>query len=418
VIASPRMIRMVLGPGRPAPLRVGIVGAGFAATSHADALARLPEVQLLGVAGTSRDKAEVAAARLGAERAYPDYRALLDDPDIDAVHDCTPTNLHAEVNRAALAAGKHVLSEKPLAMDSHQTAALAEQAASARGLSGVCFNYRHYPLVAQARAMLAAGDIGPVHLVHGGYLQDWLLWDEDWNWRLEPEKAGATRAVGDIGSHWLDLAQHVTGDQVAAVMADLFTVHAKRWRPSGGVHTFEQAPGAGGGAGETSPGRPVQVAVETDDAAAVMLRFSSGARGTLTISQVSAGWKNRLFLEIDAARASLRWDQEAPNHLRIGRRDAENGDLVRDPSLLAPEAAALAHYPGGHQEGWPDALRNLFEDFYRAAAARDRGEPYQGSYATFSSAHQVALIVEAVLQSHRRGGWVQVGETRDEGVSE
>jgi predicted dehydrogenase len=405
------MIGMLRGSGRDGPLRVGIVGTGFAATSHADALARLPGVRLFGLAGTSKDKAEAAAARLGAERGYADFRAMLDDPDVDAVHDCTPNYAHAEVNAAALAAGKHVLSEKPLAMDSSQTAELAEQAATARGVSGVCFNYRHYPLVAQARAMLAAGDIGPVHLVHGGYLQDWLLWEEDWNWRLEPGKAGATRAVGDIGSHWLDLVQHITGDQVTAVMADLFTVHTKRWRPAGAVHTFEHAPGAG----DISAGRQ-QVGIDTEDAASVMLRFSSGARGSVTVSQVSAGWKNRLFLEIDGASGSLGWDQEEPNHLRVGRRDAPNADLPRDPSLLVPQAAALAHYPGGHQEGWPDALRNLFADFYAAAAARDRGETYQGSFATFGGAHQVALIVEAVLRSHHRGGWVSVGETADQGA--
>jgi predicted dehydrogenase len=394
--------------GRDAPLRVGIVGTGFAAAAHADALARVRGTRLLAVAGTSQDKADAAAATLGAERAYAGYHALLDDPDIEAVHDCTPNYAHAEVNAAALAAGKHVLSEKPLAMDSSQTAVLAAQAATARGVSGVCFNYRHYPLVAQARAMVAAGDLGPVHLVHGGYLQDWLLRDEDWNWRLEPGKAGGTRAVGDIGSHWLDLVQHITGDEVVAVMADLFTLHAKRWRRGGTSPTF--------GAGDTGSERQ-QVAVGTEDAAGVMLRFSSGARGAVTVSQVSAGWKNRLFLEIDAARGSLGWDQEEPNHLRVGRRDAENADLVRDPSLLVPEAAALAHYPGGHQEGWPDALRNLFEDFYAAATARDRDEPYQGSFATFGSAHQIALIVDAALNSHRSGGWVRVSDIADKGAS-
>jgi predicted dehydrogenase len=404
------MINMTSGPRRDAPLRVGIVGTGFAAASHADALARLPGARLLAVAGRSKERAEQAAARLGAERAYPDYRALVDDPDIDAVHDCTPNYAHTEVNSAALAAGKHVLSEKPLAVDARETALLVEQAAGARGVSGVCFNYRHYPLVQQARAMLATGDFGPVHLVHGGYLQDWLLWEEDWNWRLERDKAGATRAVGDIGSHWLDLAQHVTGDTVVAVMADLVTVHQKRWRPGGDVRTFAAAR-APGGAGDTGPGSRQQVRVDSDDAASVMLRFSSGASGTVTVSQVSAGWKNRLFFEVDAARGSLGWDQEEPNHLRIGRRERENADLVRDPSLLLPAAARLAHYPGGHQEGWPDALRNLFADFYAAAAARDRGETYQGTFATFASAHQVALIVDAVLASHRRGGWVSVDAT-------
>lgn len=385
-------------------MRAGIVGTGFAASSHADALARVPGADLLAVAGTSGEKARAAAGRFGAERAYAGYRALLADPDVDVVHDCTTNDMHAEINAAALAGGKHVLSEKPLATDSTQTAALARQAATARGISGVCFNYRHYPLVAQARAMIAAREIGAVHLIHGGYLQDWLLFPDDWNWRLDSRRAGASRAVADIGSHWLDLVQHVTGDEIVAVMADLSTVHPERRRPEGGIGTFEQA------ASRDAGGRADQsVRVDTEDAASLLLRFASGARGAVTVSQVSAGSKNRLFFEVDAADASLAWDQEEPNQLRIGRRDGQNANLVRDPSLLRPEAAALAHYPGGHQEGWPDALRNLVEDFYRAAAARDRSQPCQGSFGTFQSAHQIAVIVDAVLESNRSERWAQVG---------
>lgn len=396
------------------PIRVGIVGTGFAASAHADALARLPGAVLVAVAGTSLDKARAAARRFGAERAYAGYRALLADPGVDAVHDCTPNHLHAEVNAEALAAGKHVLSEKPLAAGSAQTAALARQAATARGISGVCFNYRHYPLVAQAREMIAAQEIGAVHLVHGGYLQDWLLFAGDWNWRLDSRLAGATRAVGDIGSHWFDLVQHVTGDQIVAVMADLSTVHAQRWRPDDGAPTFDPAPPPGGEHAAARRGQRVQV--DTEDAASVLLRFASGARGAVTVSQVSAGWKNRLFFEVDAARASLAWDQEEPNHLRIGRRDRENADLLRDPALLRPDAAALTHYPGGHQEGWPDALRNLCVDFYRAAAARDRGDSREGSFATFASAHQIALVVDAVVSSHRSRTWAPVTQTQGEGT--
>jgi predicted dehydrogenase len=244
-----------------------------------------------------------------------------------------------------------------------------------------------------------------VHLVHGGYLQDWLLFPGDWNWRIDPRRGGPARAVADIGSHWLDLVQHVTGDEVAAVLADLSTVHPERWPPDGSAATFERPASADAG------GRAARsMRVDTEDAASVLLRFASGARGAVTVSQVSAGWKNRLFLEIDAASASLAWDQEEPNRLRIGRRDRENATLVRDPALLRPEAAALAHYPGGHQEGWPDALRNLVEDFYRAAAARDRGESCEGSFGTFDSAHQIALIVDAVLESNRSGSWARVAQ--------
>jgi len=395
-------------------IRAGIVGTGFAASAHADALARVRAARLLAVAGSSEAKARAAADRFGAERAYSCYRALLADPDVDAVHNCTPNDLHAEVNAAALAAGKHLLSEKPLAIDSSQTAALAQQAATAPGISGVCFNYRHYPLVAEARMMIAAQEIGALLLVHGGYLQDWLLFADDWNWRLESRKAGPARAAGDIGSHWLDLVQYVTGDEVVAVMADLSRVHAERWRPWNRSHTFEQAAGPRDEKGAGN-GDPQLVRVDTEDAASILLRFASGARGAVTVSQVSAGWKNRLFFEIDAARASLAWDQEKPNRLRIGWRDRANAELVRDPALLRPDAAALAHYPGGHQEGWPDALRNLVEDFYRAAAARDRGQPCEGAFATFSSAHQIALIIDAILSSHRCGGWAEVERTMRKG---
>jgi predicted dehydrogenase len=390
------------------PVRAGIVGTGFAAASHADALRRVPGVILHGVAGSTPEKGRGAAERFGAERAYPDYAALLADPDIDSVHDCTPNHLHAEVNSAALAAGKHLLSEKPLGMDARQTADLARQAAGTQRVTGVCFNYRHYPLVEQARLLIAESETGAVHLVHGGYLQDWLLFADDWNWRLDPRLAGAARAVADIGSHWFDLVQHVTGDAIVAVLADLSTVHQKRWKDRGGADTF---------ASPASLNRSDRdhVPVETDDAASILLRFASGARGSVIVSQVSAGWKNRLFFEVDAARASLAWDQEQPGHLRIGRRNRENADLVRDPALLRPAAAALAHYPGGHQEGWPDALRNLMDDFYRAVLAHDRGQAWEGSFATFASAHQVALLVEAVLHSHRSGRWAEVSQLSSEG---
>ena len=377
---------------------VGVIGTGFAASSHAEALRRLPGVELVAVAGSTRENAERAADEWGAARAYGDYRELLADDAIGAVHDCTPNHLHADVNAAVLEAGKHVLSEKPLALDSGETAELLRAAAGADVVSGVCFNYRHYPLVRQLKALVAAADDGPVHFVRGAYLQDWLLHETDWNWRLETEKAGASRAVADIGSHWLDLAEHVSGDRVAAVCADVGTLHAERSRPAGEVETF-----AGGGEGERT-----RVAVSTEDFASVLLRFESGARGAVTVSQVTAGRKNRLLLELDAGTASYAWDQEEPNRLWIGRRDGANSELLRDPSLLVPEAAALAHYPGGHQEGWPDALRNLCADFYAAVAAHEAGAEHESSFAAFADAHRTMRLVEAILASDRDGGWVDV----------
>jgi predicted dehydrogenase len=261
----------------------------------------------------------------------------------------------------------------------------------------VCFVYRHFPLVQEMRALLAEGADGPVHLAHGTYLQDWLLRRDDWNWRLSSSRAGASRAMGDIGSHWIDLLQHVTGDVVTSVHAQLERVHDTRIRPpEGGRETFA----SGGGAGEP-------VAVDTEDMALVLFRTASGIRGSVTISQVSAGWKNRLVLEVDAAEASFVWDQEEPNHLRIGRRDGANRDVLRDPSQLGPAAARLARYPAGHQEGWPDALRNLFDDFYRTIAGANDDVR---TLASFVEAARVQAVVEAVLRSDATGVWVEVDD--------
>jgi predicted dehydrogenase len=381
---------------------VGLVGTGFAATSHLDALARAG-VRVAAIAGSDESKARAVADRWGVERAYGDFHALIEDASVDAVHNCTPNWLHAPVNSAVLAAGKHLLSEKPLGMSSAETARLGEEAAQAGVVSAVCFNYRHYPLVREAKALVASGDYGAPHFVHGSYLQDWLLHPTDWNWRLESGKAGASRALADIGSHWIDLLQYITGDVVAEVMGDLGTLHSTRRRSEGAL-TFERP----GGSGE-------EVAIDTEDYASVLLRWSGGARGNFSVSQVSAGRKNRLWFEIDLRDAALAWDQEAPNLLWIGRRDEANRLLPRDPTLLSEPASSLAHFPGGHQEGWPDGLRNLVADFYGAIAARDAGDDYTASFATFSDAHRVVQTVEAIVASGRAQAWTRVGDPQTEG---
>lgn len=385
-------------------VRVGVVGAGFAAGSHVDALRRLPGVEVVALAGRNARAAREHAERLGIPRGHGSYEELLRDEDVEVVHNCTPNHLHAAINAAALEAGKHLLSEKPLATDSSVSARLVELAgeAAARGVvSGVCFNYRHYPLVRHIREELAGSRYGDVHFVHGGYLQDWLLRETDWNWRLDPTVGGPSRALADIGSHWLDLVQYLTGDPVVSILADLATLHPVRRRPTRDGQTF--ADGDGGGAA---------FPIETEDFGALMLRFESGARGCCTISQVSAGRKNRLFLEIDGTEGAVAWEQEEPNTMWIGRRDGENGELVRDPRLLHPAAAELAHFPGGHPEGWPDALRNLFEDFYGAIAAERRGEAYIPAFATFADAHRVVQLVEAAVESDRAQQWTAVAPPR------
>jgi predicted dehydrogenase len=379
-----------------APLRAAIVGSGFAASSHVDALCRLPGTEIVGVLGSSPERGGAGAERLGIERAYGSLEELIADrPDV--VHVCSPNVAHAEASFAALNEGAHVVSEKPLGFDAEEAAELARAAERAGVVAAVCFNYRHFPLVQQLRAEVAAGEDGRVHLVHGAYLQDWLLHEDDWNWRLSSSVAGTSRAVADIGSHWFDLVQHVTGDHVVAVAAQLGRLHDRRRRPAEAAHTFA----SGSGPGEL-------VDVDTEDMATVLFRLASGASGACTISQVSPGRKNRLVLEISTSEATFAWSQEEPNELRVGRRGRADEVLVRDETLLVPAAASLVHFPPGHQEGWPDALRNLLSDVYSAVRARAQGERFQGSFATFAEAAQVQRLVEAVVRSDRDRVWVDV----------
>ncbi len=372
------------------PIGVGIVGTGFAARAHLDALSRLPGVRAVAVAGRDPDRVGELATTHGL-RGYADWSQLVADNEVEAIHDCSVNRLHFDVNLAALEAGKHVLSEKPLAISSEQSSVLAAAAVEAAGrgvVSGVCFNYRHYPMVVQVREMLRSGEYGRPHFVRGEYLQDWLLLETDWNWRIEPEEGGVSRATADIGTHLADLAQYVLDDPIEEVLADLSTLHAARERP-----------GAGG---------PRSVAVGGEDFGSVLLRFRSGARGTLSFSQASAGRKNGLSFQIDAARASFGWDQERPDRLWLGRREGANLELLRDPDSLLPRAAALARLPAGHPEGWFDALRNLCADFYGSIDAGRNGAAAAGEVASFADGHARVAFVEAVLASDREGRWTAV----------
>lgn len=382
--------------------RVGIIGSGFAAASHVDALRRIPEVEMAGIVGSSARRAERAAERLGIRCSFGDYRALLSDPGIDAVHNCTPNHLHAEVNAAVLSCGKHLLAEKPLAMDSTETAELVRLADESGVVSAVCFNYRYFPLPRQVRSWLRGGQVGEPHLIHGSYLQDWLLYETDWNWRLDSASAGRSRAIGDIGSHWMDLFQFMTGRPITSVVAQLGRLHDQRIRPRASTETFEPA----GEVGERVP-------VDTEDMASVLFTLEGGCAGAFTVSQVSPGRKNHLYFEIDTRLAAFAWDQESPNTLWIGRRDRPSEQLGRDPSLLDSDAAGLIHFPAGHQEGWPDALRNMFTDFYAAVRARELGEEYEPSFASFADAHHISLLVEAILASHESGRRAVVEPARE-----
>jgi predicted dehydrogenase len=376
-------------------IRAGVVGTGFIGVVHVEALRRLG-VDVAGIVGSTPERARAKAATYPLPPVYPSYEALLADDSIDVVHLTTPNALHYEQVRAALGAGKHVVCEKPLGVDSGQTAELLDLARRSGLVHATNFNIRFYPHCQQARAMVKDGAIGDVRLVTGSYLQDWLLYETDWNWRLDPARGGPLRAVADIGSHWVDLLSFVTGRRVAAVMADLTTFLPVRYEPAGPVETFAGGDGPEGVARE----------VVTEDAAGVLLRFDDGARGAFTVSQVSAGRKNALSFEIDGSSTSLAWRSEMPEELWIGHRDRPNELLLRDPSLLAPRAAGATSHPGGHAEGFPDTFKELYRAVYRAI---ETGRPgTEEDYPTFAAGHDEALIGEAIARSAREGTWVTV----------
>ncbi|MFC7440552.1 Gfo/Idh/MocA family protein [Laceyella putida] len=385
-----------------AKVKVGIIGTGFSAQSHLEALNRVPFVEVYAVASRSQDKAQAFADKFGVTKAYGSYEELLQDPAVDAVHNCTPNYLHHPINIAVLKAGKHLLSEKPLAMSSEESKELAALAAKNDVVSGVCFNYRHYPMVQEARQAIREGKIGKVHLVTGGYLQDWLLFPTDYSWRLEPDKNGDSRAIADIGSHWCDTVQHVLGQNIVEVFADLKTVHPVRQKPTTAVQSFAS--------NVTAEFEEMEIA--TEDAGTVLVHFENGAHGVFTVSQVNAGRKNHLHFEIAGNQASLAWEQENPNKLWFGHRDRANQELMRDPGLLSEQARGLAHYPGGHEEGWPDGLKNLFLNFYEAVRLRQKGEDWQShrTFSSFAEGHRIMQLIDAILESHRTKRWVSIGD--------
>jgi predicted dehydrogenase len=380
-------------------INVAIVGSGFMGAAHLDALRRVPGVAVAAIASTSRSRARALADQFGIPDALDDWRALLDRPDIHAVHNCTPNNLHYEVNRALLDAGKHVLSEKPLTMTSLESADLVRLARARGVVTAVNFNYRGYPVIQQARGMVQRGELGTLFLVHGHYLQDWLLYDTDYNWRLESGVSGASRAIADIGSHWCDLVQFVTGRKILRVFAHLFRAHETRKKPRQAVETYR-------GKELAAPQEYDEVRVDTEDGGFVLAELGGRLRASLTVSQVSAGRKNRQWIEIDGSRSAISWNQEEPNRLWIGWRDRPNETLIKDPALMDATARTYAHYPGGHPEGYPDVVRNLFRNFYRYIAAGLKPGQDPADFPTFEDGHAEVRIVEAVLESHERQLWV------------
>lgn len=378
-------------------IRAGVIGAGFIGCMHVDALRRLGDVEVLGLAHTPRTVQE-KAAQLGIPRTYASYQEMLEDPEIDVVHNCTPTWLHTEVNRAIILAGKHVFSEKPLAMTAEESAGLLELLKDARLVHGVNFNYRTYPLVQQMKAQVQAGGIGPVKLVHGYYLQDWLLHEHDYNWRVDPSLGGPTRAIGDLGSHWCDLVQTITGLKIVEVMADFATTLPTRKKMRSAT-TFARV---------DAQGEYDEVAVESEDWASVLIRFDNGAKGVFSVSEVCAGRKCYFTVEVNGTKRSLYWNQEEGDRMMIGNRDEPNQLVMRDPNALDPRLRGYALAPVGHPEGWLDALKNNIAAYYDYVREGRQLNDERPDFATFHDGHDIMLITDAIAESNRRGAWVKI----------
>lgn len=363
-------------------LRVGLVGFGFIGPHHLEAIRRTGLAEVTAIATSRADRARAKAEQFGIPRATGNWRDLIADPAIDVIDVATPTHLHAPVALAALAAGKHVIVDKPLALTSAEAARLLKAARRAGVVHAVTFNIRYNVMLQHARARLAEGDFGAVRFVHGHYLQEWLLHETDYNWRLDPARSGALAMVADAGAHWYDLAQHLTGHRITRVLADLAAFMPVR-RPAGG--------------------KPVRVRVP--DLGLVLCEFDNGARGHFATGAMCAGHKNDLTIEVCGGRASLRWEQERPDELWLGHRDAPNQLLRKDPALLDPSIRAYAALPGGHAEAWPDAFRNLMRNILGfIAAGRDPREADEIAFPTFATGLRVARIVDAIAASARAGG--------------
>jgi predicted dehydrogenase len=376
-----------------------VIGTGFIGTVHVEALRRIG-VQVLGVLGSSPDRGRARAAALGVVHAYRDLDDLLADDGVEVVHVTSPNHLHLAQSKAILEAGKHVVCEKPLAMTAEESAKLVRLAADADLVNATNFNIRYYPLNQHAAEFVAGGGLGEVRLVTGRYFQDWLLLESDWNWRLQPDRGGALRAVGDIGSHWLDLMTFVTGQRVSAVMAELTTFIGTRREPTGPVETFSTDRSA-----ET-----IERRISTEDAATILLRFDGGARGAVSISQISPGRKNSLVYEIDGSDGAWSWDSEQPDQAWHGHRDRPNEVLIRNPALMGAAGRAAAALPGGHVEGFFDTFCAHFRAVYADVAVAGARSPHPG-YPTFADGHDEMLVGDAIARSAREGRWVDVDRT-------
>ncbi len=383
--------------------RIGaaVIGTGFIGTVHVWALRRLG-VRVVGVLGSSPERGAERASVMDVGKAYQSLDELLCDPAVDVVHVASPNHVHYPQVRAVLAAGKHVICEKPLAMTAAQSAEMVDLAAASGKVCAVCYNIRFYPLNQHAHGMVASGELGDVRLVSGLCHQDWLARPTDWNWRLESERGGELRSVSDIGTHWVDLTGFITGLRAASVFAELKTFMPERFKPAGPLETFAAS------SGDAEPRK-----IDTDDAAMILLRYPNGACGVMSTSQVSIGRKNAMQWDIAGETSSAAWHSESPDELWIGRRDAPNQVLQRDFGLMNAAGTGAASLPPGHVEGFADTFFALFRQVYGDVMVGGRRP--ESTYAGFADGHYQMLFCDAVLSSACEGRWVGIPDVQVHG---
>ncbi len=380
-------------------LKVGLIGTGYIGLVHLEMLRRIAGVEVLAVADTNRELANRAAEKLGIPRVYAGADELIADREIDVIHDCAPNCAHFEINRRAILAGKEVLSEKPLSLNAKESAELVALAKKHNTLTAINFCYRYYPVVQEAAARARRGDLGEVRAFVGHFLQDWLFLETDYSWRLDPKIAGPANVIADLGSHWCDLVQFITGRKIVEVMAELHTCLPKRRKPTTGPLSFSTQKAA----------EYEDVEVKLDDYAALFMRLDNGARGNFTTCQVAAGRKVDIELQVFGSKESYAWSHVHPNALWMGHRDRGNEVFYESSQLQAEETQKYTALPTGHPMGYHDAVYNLFRDYYEALTAKRAGRPYEARFPDFETGHEEMRVIDAAVESHRLGRWVKVG---------
>jgi predicted dehydrogenase len=381
-------------------VKVGIIGTGFIGPAHIEALRRLGFVDIVALADSNEAIAKQKAEVLHVDKYYGDYMDLLADTDIDAVHICTPNHLHYRMAKEALLAGKHVVCEKPLAVNTEQANELVKIAREKQLVNAVHFNLRFYPLMHQVKKMIETNDLGQIFAVNGSYQQDWLFYETDFNWRLQPEFSGDSRAIADIGSHWLDLVEFITGIQVNEVCADFATFHPVRRKPLKSLETY---------ANKVLDANDYEdIPIHTEDYATVLLRFNNGAHGAMTVNQVAAGRKNRLYFEICGSKKAIAWNSERPNELWVGRRDGNNEIMMKDPSLVDDYAKEIMDFPGGHNEGFPDTSKQMFKKVYKYILEASHLKNEKPDFATFETGQRELMLCEKIVKSAHERNWIDV----------